>query len=138
MSDYRILRIAIACAALWCAVALGQNATAHNGKVQETTPGSIDGQWTATFTIEGQTVSGQMTFRADGEKLGGNLETKHTGQGTLNGGAWSHNKMSGIYVFESHEAVAIAGELRDGKLAGVFRTEGRDGKWEAVPASVQP
>ena len=130
-----LLEIAIACAALWCcAIAPGQNGT---------TTDSINGNWTVTFTIlvsekQAQTVSGQMTFQAHGEKLGGRVETKHTGQGTLKGGAWSHNKLSGIYVFESHEAIAIAGELREGKLAGVFRTEGLDGKWEAVRADAQP
>ena len=128
------LRIAIACAGLWCcAVAVGQNAADQNATTR-----SIDGDWTVTFTIQGQTVSGQMTFHADGEKLGGTVETNHTGTGKLNGGAWSHNKLSGIYVFESHEAIAIAGELREGKLAGIFRTEGLDGKWEAAPASAQP
>jgi len=53
----------------------------------------------------------------------------------LQGGAWSHNKLTGICVFDKHEAIALAGELRDGKLAGTFRTEGMDGKWEAVRAS---
>ena len=135
-----IFEIAIACATLWCcAIAPGQNAAGQNG----TTTDSINGNWTVTFTIlvsekQAQTVSGQMTFQAHGEKLGGRVETKHTGQGTLKGGAWSHNKLSGIYVFESHEAIAIAGELREGKLAGVFRTEGLDGKWEAVRADAQP
>ena len=137
------------CVALLCSpVARGHNAPDQNGSVQETpvpkasaqktTSDSINGPWTVTFTIQGQTVSGQMSFQAHDEKLGGNVETQHTGRGTLNGGAWSHNKLSGIYVFESHEAIAIAGEFRDGKLAGVFRTEGLDGKWEAVPAGTQP
>lgn len=66
------------------------------------------------------------------------METKHTGHGALNGGAWSHNKLSGIYLFEGHEAIAIAGELRGGKLMGVFRTEGLDGEWEAVREGAGP
>lgn len=162
MRHYKfLLLIATACMyiALWCSArALGQNTAAQNGmgqngtvqkapvpkaSDQEAESDSINGPWTVTFTIQvsekqAQTVSGQMIFRADGEKLSGSVETQHTGPGTLNGGAWSHNKLSGIYVFESHEAIAIAGEFRDGKLAGVFRTEGLDGKWEAVPAGVQP
>jgi len=124
-----LVEIAIACAALWyCPIALGQNATTD----------SLNGIWTVTFTIQGQTVSGQMSFQTHGEKLDGSVETKHTGRGKLNGGAWSHNKISGIYVFESHEAIAIAGEFKEGNLAGVFRTEGLDGKWEAVPTGPQP
>ena len=123
-----VLQIAIACAALCCTTIV---------RGQPPATDSIDGDWTVTFTIQGQTVSGQMRFEAHGEKLGGSVETKHTGQGALVGGAWSHSKLSGIYVFEGHEAIAIAGEFREGKLAGVFRTEGLDGKWEAVQA-VQP
>ena len=144
-----VVHIAAACAALCCsAIALGQNAPGQKAPVQNASnqkasdqnrrPDSINGAWTVTFAIQGQTVSGQMTFQAHGEKLGGSVETQHTGQGTLDGGAWSHNKLSGIYVFETHEAIAIAGELREGKLAGVFRTEGLDGKWEAVRADAQP
>jgi len=125
-----VLQIATAC--------VGLCYTAIFVRAQHATTDSIDGKWTVTFTILGQTVSGQMTFQAHGNKLGGSVETKHTGQGALNGGAWSHNKLSGIYVFEGHEAIAIAGEFREGKLAGVFRTEGMDGKWEAVRAGAQP
>ena len=123
-----VLQIAIACAAPCCTtIVLGQRPATD----------SVDGEWTVTFTIQGQTVSGQMRFQARGEKLGGSVETKHTGQGALIGGAWSHNKLSGIYVFEGHEAIAIAGEFRGGRLTGVFRTEGMDGKWEAVQAGIQ-
>ena len=129
-----VFRMAAACATLCCsAITLGQTAPG-----QTSTPDSINGAWTVTFLVQGQTVSGQMTFQAHGEKLGGSVETNHTGKGTLNGGAWSHNKLSGIYTFEGHESIAIAGELREGKLAGVFRTEGMDGKWEAVRADAQP
>lgn len=124
--DKVVLQIAIVCAALCCTgIALDQSGTTD----------SIDGDWTVTFMVQGQSVSGRMGFQAHGEKLGGSVETQHTGQGTLSGGEWSHNKLSGIYVFPEHEAIAIAGELRDGKLAGVFYTEGRDGKWEAVRAA---
>jgi hypothetical protein len=121
-------QIAIACVALCCsAIAPGQHLASD----------SIDGKWIVTFTIQGQTVSGQMTFHAHGEKLDGNVETKHTGEGTLIGGTWSHNKLTGIYIFEGHESIAIAGEFRQGRLAGVFRTEGMDGKWEAARAGSQ-
>ncbi len=137
MKHLKVLLIATTWA-LSCAAALGQNAPAQNKTAQEATPGLITGRWTVTFTVQGQTVSGEMTFRTRGEKLDGNVETKHTGRGTLQGGAWSQDKISGIYVFESHQAIAIAGELREGKLAGVFRTEGLDGKWEALPASTHP
>ena len=108
----------------WSVAALGQ-AAATDG---------IDGNWTVTFTVQGQTVSGQMAFHAQGEKLSGTVESAHTGRGTLSGGAWVHQKLSGICVFENHDAIAVAGELRDGKLAGTFETEGMNGTWEAVRA----
>ena len=123
------LQIAIACTVLCCATILLGRQSTHD---------SIDGKWTVTFTIQGQTVSGEMSFQAHGEKLDGKVTTEHTGEGTLNGGAWSHNMLSGIYVFEKHEAIAIAGESKDGKLRGAFSTEGRDGTWEAVRAASQP
>ena len=97
---------------------------------------SIDGDWTVTFTVQGQTVSGEMAFHAHGEKLSGTVKTAHTGRGRLEGGAWIHEKLAGICVFEKHEAIALAGELRDGKLAGTFRTEGMGGTWEAVRSGV--
>ena len=147
MRHYKlILRIVTACAALGCCTtALGQNAADQNGTTQtapaqksSVLPNSINGPWTVTFTVQGQSVSGQMTFKADGEKLGGTVDTEHTGHGTLKGGAWLQNKLSGIYVFESHQGIAIAGEFKEGKIAGVFETEGMNGKWEAVPATAQP
>jgi len=118
--------IGISGAVLYCAlVVLDQPAA----------PASIEGDWTVTFTIQGQTVPGRMAFHADGDKLSGTVETTHTGRGTLQGGAWLQNKVTAICVFENHEAIALAGELRDGKLAGTFRTEGMDGTWEALRAS---
>ena len=130
MSHNKIVSlIALAGVTLCCsAIALGKDATTD----------WIDGKWVVTFTVQGQEVSGQMTFQAHGDKLGGTVETKHTGLGTLNGGAIASTKLSGIYVFDQHEAIAIAGEFKQGTLAGVFRTEGFDGKWEAHRADAQP
>jgi hypothetical protein len=124
MNRSRIIRrLGILVAVVWCAAM----ATAQHPATD-----SIDGDWTVTFTVQGQTVSGQMAFHAHGEKLSGTVETAHTGRGTLQGGAWLQEKISGICVFEKHPAIALAGELRDGKLAGTFQTEGMGGSWEAV------
>lgn len=55
-----VLQIVIAHVALCCtAIAPGQRATTN----------SIDGEWAVSFTIQGQPVSGQMTFQAHGEKV---------------------------------------------------------------------
>ncbi|HEV2278021.1 MAG TPA: hypothetical protein VGS02_07585 [Acidobacteriaceae bacterium] len=109
----------------WSVAALAQGAATD----------SIDGNWTVTFTVQGQTVSGQMAFHAQGEKLSGTVESAHTGRGILSGGAWMYQKLSGICVFEQHDAIALAGEMRDGKLAGTFETEGMNGTWEATRAT---
>ena len=130
------MRIGAGFVRIWMAFAVLSCTT--TALTQHAANDSVDGTWSVTFAIQGQTVSGQMSFHAHGEKLDGSMETQHTGHGALRGGAWSHNELSGIYVFKEHDAVAIAGELRDGKLAGVFRTEGGDGKWEAVRPSSQP
>jgi hypothetical protein len=34
--------------------------------------------------------------------------------------------------FPSHESIDVTGSLKDGKLTGEFRTEGRQGTWEAT------
>ena len=131
----RMMRaVAMAGAVLcWSVAAVGQSATADSSK--DSSKDSIEGNWTVTFTVQGQTVSGQMAFHAQGEKLSGTVESAHTGRGTLSGGAWMHQKLSGICVFEQHDAIALAGELRDGKLAGTFETEGMNGTWEATRAT---
>lgn len=123
----RMMRaVAMAGAVLcWSVAALAQGAATD----------SIDGNWTVTFTVQGQTVSGQMAFHAQGEKLSGTVESAHTGRGILSGGAWMYQKLSGICVFEQHDAIALAGEMRDGKLAGTFETEGMNGTWEATRAT---
>lgn len=125
MKSSRIIEtVGIVAAVLCCSLAaLAQRAAATD---------SIDGDWTVTFTVQGQTLSGQMVFHAHGEKLSGMVQTDHTGRGALRGGTWFHEKMAGVCVFEKHEAIALAGELRDGKLAGTFRTGGIDGTWEAT------
>jgi hypothetical protein len=96
---------------------------------------AIDGNWEITFTIQSQTVSGQMMFHTEGEKLTGTLETSHTGHGTVQNGKWASNTLSATCVFEKHESIALSGKFDHGKLSGTFRTEGREGTWEAMRAA---
>ena len=124
MRSYKFALVALACGLL-TASAVAQHRT---GKLD-----SIAGDWTITFTVQGQTVSGKLWFRVEGDKLSGTVETAHTGPGTLQG-KWANNKLSATCVFEKHESIALAGELKDGKLSGTFHTEGRDGAWEATRA----
>ncbi len=94
---------------------------------------SVDGDWVITFQAQGQSVSGNLHFTADGARLTGTVETAHTGPGTVQNGTWSQQKISATLVFEKHEAVLLEGELKsDGTLAGDYHTEGRTEKWQAV------
>lgn len=97
--------------------------------------GSITGEWNITFTVQGQTVSGTLVLAVEGETLTGTVETQHTGPGKLQDGKFTASKLSATCVFDRHESIALMGELHGEKLAGTFRTEGRDGKWEATRAA---
>jgi hypothetical protein len=93
---------------------------------------SIDGDWIITFQAQGRGVSGNLYFKADGERLTGTVETAHTGPGTIQNGKWSQQRISATLVFEKHEAVVLEGELKvDGTLTGNYQTEGRTDKWQA-------
>ena len=127
MCNRRIMLTALACTMLLVSVmAPAQHRSSSD---------SIAGEWKITFTIAGQTASGTIAFHVDGNKLMGRVETAHTGAGTLQEGSWSEGKLSAKCVFEKHESIALAGELKDGKLSGTFHTEGMDGTWEATPAA---
>ena len=94
--------------------------------------GSITGEWRITFMVEGQSVGGTLVLAAEGEKLTGTVETQHTGPGKLQDGKFAASKLSATCVFERHESIDLTGELQGEKLVGTFRTEGREGKWEAT------
>ena len=94
--------------------------------------GSIAGEWNISFAVQGQTVSGSMVLAVEGETVNGTVETQHTGPGKLQDGKFAASKLSATCVFERHESMALMGELQGEKLVGTFRTEGRDGKWEAT------
>ena len=95
--------------------------------------GSIAGEWNITFMVQGQSVPGTLVLAAEGEKLTGTVETQHTGPGKLQDGKFAASKLSATCVFERHESIDLTGELQGEKLVGTFRTEGREGKWEATP-----
>ena len=93
---------------------------------------SIDGDWVITFQAQGQSVSGNLHFKTDGDQVTGTVETAHTGPGTVKNGKWSQEKISATFVFEKHEDVSLEGRLNaDGTLAGDYHTEGRTEKWQA-------
>ena len=93
---------------------------------------SIVGDWNITFAVSGQTASGTMSLRTEAGSLAGNIGTPHTGPGTLHDVKWADGKLTATCVFEQHESILLAGELKDGALAGTFQTEGREGTWKAT------
>src|SRR5215471_5635924 len=91
----------------------------------------ISGDWNVTFAVQGMNVPGTMTFKLDGEVVTGSCYTEHTGPGTIRNGSWAGGKLAFIVEFAKHESIAVTGALKDGKLAGEYRTEGMTGAWEA-------
>ena len=93
---------------------------------------SIDGDWVITLQAMGKSVSGNLHFKTDGDRVTGTVETAHTGPGTVQNGKWDHQKLSATFVFQKHENVVLEGQLNnDGTLAGDYSTEGRTEKWKA-------
>lgn len=96
-------------------------------------PDPVSGNWDVTCHIVGYTVPGTMSFKVEGEKVTGTVETEHTGKGTIAGGVWKDGKLSFTANFEKHESIIFTGTVKDGKLEGEFKTEGNTGQWTAVP-----
>jgi hypothetical protein len=92
---------------------------------------SISGEWDATFYAMGQATPFTLELKLEGHKVTGKVNSAHTGPGTISNGLWAENKLSMTFDFAKHESIAVTGSLKDGKLAGEFRTEGFVAKWEA-------
>jgi hypothetical protein len=110
-------------------VVFGQHQTPP---ITRTAEQSITGDWIIHFQVGHQTVSGNLHFQADGERLTGTVETEHTGPGTIQNGKWSNRKFDATLVFKKHESIVLQGELKDnGTVAGNYTTEGRTETWQA-------
>ena len=122
---------------IWTVLVLGLTLASSAAVAQNGTrpSGSIAGEWTISFMVQGQTVPGTLVLAVEGETLTGTVETQHTGPGKLQDGKFAASKLSATCVFDRHESIALMGELQGEKLVGTFRTEGREGKWEATRAA---
>ena len=120
--------------AIWTVLVFELILASSAAVAQHRTPpsGSVAGEWNISFMVQGQTVSGTLVLAVEGETLTGTVETQHTGPGKLQDGKFAASKLSATCVFDRHESIALMGELQGEKLVGTFRTEGRDGKWEAT------
>jgi hypothetical protein len=92
----------------------------------------ISGEWDVSFKVQGQVTPATFTLKLEGDKVTGSAYSEHTGEGTIRDGSWKDQKLSFTLDFKKHESIVIIGSLKDGKLAGVFRTEGFEAPWEAV------
>jgi hypothetical protein len=111
------------------AAAFHHEVFAHENSRQATDP--ITGEWDVTFHVQDMKTSATFKLKLDGDKLSGTVYSEHTGEGTLRDGSWKADKLSFTVDFPKHESIAITGTLKDGVLAGEFRTEGFVEKWEA-------
>ena len=110
-------------------------ASLHNGIVQhevlQPDPDPITGEWDVTFHVQASKTPATFKLKLDGNNITGSVYSEHTGPGTLRDGSWKDNQLSFTVDFPKHESIAITGTLKDGMLAGEFRTEGFTEKWEA-------
>lgn len=90
----------------------------------------ITGEWEVTFHVQNSKTPATFKLKLDGNKVTGTVYSEHTGAGTLRDGSWVDGKLSFTIDFAKHESIAITGTLKDGALAGEFRTEGFSEKWE--------
>jgi hypothetical protein len=104
--------------------------------VRQTSPAPSDdpisGEWNVTFYVHEDKTPATFTFKLDGATLTGSAYSEHTGPGTIRDGKWADGKLSFALDFKKHQSINVTGELKDGKLAGQFTTEGFTDKWEAV------
>jgi hypothetical protein len=98
----------------------------------------ISGEWEVIFRVQGTTTPASFKLKLEGDRVTGTAESAHTGPGTVRDGWWKDNKLSFTLDFNNHESIAISGGLRDGKLAGEFRTEGFVEKWEGTKKGKHP
>ena len=92
----------------------------------------LTGEWDVSFFVHEQKTPATFTLKLEGTQITGTAYSEHTGPGTIRDGKWENGKLSFTLDFKKHESIAITGELKDGKLAGQFTTEGFTEKWEAT------
>ena len=100
-----------------------------NATKQDSDP--ISGDWDVTFHVHNTTTPATFKLKLEGNKVTGTAYSDHTGPGKVRDGSWVNNKLSFTLEFQKHESIAVTGVLKDGTLAGEFRTEGFTEKWEA-------
>lgn len=105
-------------------------APAVTGSAESADP--ISGEWDASLQAQGTQAPVTFKFKLEGENVTGISESEHLGSGMLHNGSWKANKLS-FTVDGNFGAIALTGELHDGKLAGEWSLTGKEmkGTWEA-------
>lgn len=125
------LRILASLIALTLMASACSSVAALHNKMMSHKSDPISGEWEVMFELQGTKVPGTFKLKLDGDKVTGTAASEHTGEGTVNKGTWADHKISFTLDFSAHDSIAVTGSLKDGKLAGEFRTEGMQGTWEA-------
>lgn len=111
--------------------AMAMHHSGHTGNHKTASSDPISGEWDVTFKVDANTTPATFNLRLDGDKVTGTANSQHTGPGVLRDGSWKDGHLKFTVDFEKHESIAITGALKDGSLAGEFRTEGFVSNWEA-------
>jgi hypothetical protein len=92
----------------------------------------ITGEWNVVFLVQNSRTPAIFSLTRHGNLVTGTVNSDHTGPGVIRDGEWKDGKLSFTVDFKTHQSIAIAGTLIEGKLIGEFRTEGFVAKWEGV------
>jgi hypothetical protein len=109
----------------------GHNTAVFRADASQQDSDPISGEWDVSFRVDASKTPATFTLKLEGDKVSGTAYSEHTGPGKLRDGTWSNHKLSFTVDFASHESIVVTGALKDGRLAGEFRTEGFVSDWEA-------
>ena len=102
----------------------------HNPKQHSPKADAISGEWDAVITTQEKPLQLTLKLKLEGNKVTGEFESAHLGNGTINNGSWANNKLK-FSVETSHAPLALTGTLQNGSLAGEWNAGQMQGKWEA-------
>lgn len=90
----------------------------------------ISGEWAAVITRPNRNVPITFKLKLEGDKVTGEYESSHLGNGTISNSSWVNNKLK-ITIQSSHGALVLTATLQNDNLAGEWEANQMQGKWEA-------
>ena len=119
----------------------------------------ISGEWAAVITRPNRNVPITFKLKLEGDKVTGEYESSHLGNGTISNSSWVNNKLKidaeiqtalddlrdlarGIYppllideglgaALDAHGALVLTATLQNDNLVGEWEANQMQGKWEA-------